>query len=182
VRQTERHRITHCSADHRVGDAGIAAGRIDNCLSRPERSARQACLNHAEGGAIFYRAAGIEPFGLGRKLNIGEFAPDSLKAQQRCISDALEDRLSYRTEASAGFACDGSCWHVSSQRSDALSTQPRHRKRAILLCIGCAGQTTCYDSDLASRSLSQRIEASKVGKRKGAHGPFSAMICRLLYG
>ena len=46
-----------------------------------------------ERGAVFDGAAGVEPFGFGAELDVGEVLADALQAEQRRVPDALEKRF-----------------------------------------------------------------------------------------
>ncbi len=88
--QAERDGIAQRGTDHGVGDTGVAAGGVQNCFAGMQIAAENAFANHGQRGAIFYGAAGIEPFGLRVKFNIFKFTADASQAQQRSIADAVE--------------------------------------------------------------------------------------------
>src|SRR6185369_10497215 len=91
VRQAQGDAVGERGADHGVGDAGIAAGGVDDALTRSQRSASKAGLDHAESWAVFDRTARVEPFRLGGKLDIGEVAADALQPKQGRVANAVED-------------------------------------------------------------------------------------------
>src|SRR6185503_7455003 len=55
LRQTDLHRVTTRCTNHRVRDAGVAAGGVENRHSGFELAASLALENHRKCGAIFYR-------------------------------------------------------------------------------------------------------------------------------
>ena len=77
VRQVQLYGISKCGTDHRVGDTGVAARRVDDRLSGHELSGLESRSNHTERWAVLNRAARIEPFRLSEELNVGKFAADS---------------------------------------------------------------------------------------------------------
>jgi hypothetical protein len=72
-------------------------------------------LNHAQSRAVFYGASWIEPFRFGQELNVGEFAPNLLEAEQGRFSYALEDGLADCAGIRTAFACSHRSSHVYSQ-------------------------------------------------------------------
>ena len=50
-------------------------------------------LDHAEGGAVFDGAAGVEPFGFGAEFDVREVFADALEPQQRRVADAIDQGL-----------------------------------------------------------------------------------------
>lgn len=47
-------------------------------------------MDHAEGGAVLDRAAGVEPFGFRGEFDIGEFGTDAGEPEQRRVADAID--------------------------------------------------------------------------------------------
>ena len=88
--EAQLHAITQRRADHGVGDAGVAAGGVQNGLAGSQRAAAFAFPNHVQRRAVFDRSARIEPLRLGvktRRRDIG--AADPLEAQKRRVADAF---------------------------------------------------------------------------------------------
>ena len=75
-------------AQHGVGDAGVAAGGIEQGLTRAELAAESSFSNDVGSGAVFHRATGVVPFGLAQKCHGGQMRSEPIKAQQRSIADA----------------------------------------------------------------------------------------------
>ena len=73
-RQHELHLVPAVGADHGVGDAGVAAGGIENRAARGSAAGALAIENHIQRRAVFHRSAGVEVLGLGEDLDAGEFA------------------------------------------------------------------------------------------------------------
>ena len=91
VRQAQGDSVAECGGDHGVGNAGVAAGGVDDALARCQLAGGQAGLDHAQGRAILDGAAGVEPFGLGGELDVGVVAADPLQAQKGRVADEVED-------------------------------------------------------------------------------------------
>ena len=107
LRHTQRDLESESGAEHGVGDAGVAAGGIEQNLSGSE-FAVAACFGHnAGGGAIFDGSAGVIPFGLAQKvyvgkvcigrLRIGKIADERVEWQQGRVADAREQSFSSST-------------------------------------------------------------------------------------
>src|SRR5439155_15646291 len=77
-RHAQRDRETFGSPDHRIGNACISAGGIQQSLAGGKLSAAAAFFHDVEGGAGFDRSARVEPLGLAEKLNLRQFAGDAL--------------------------------------------------------------------------------------------------------
>ena len=103
VGQAKLHGITERRTDHGVGDAGVAAGGINDGLAGLERAARQPRLDHAERRPVLYRAAGVKPLGLGAKLYVGEVAAYAVKAEKWRISNPGEERHPCMCIGNSGF-------------------------------------------------------------------------------
>ena len=110
VGQSEFDGIAERGADHGVGDAGVAAGGVDDGFAGSESAGFQAGLDHAECGAVFDGAAGIEPFGFGGEFDVGELAADAFESQQRRVADAIEDGLPCGSARLAVLGRRGSRW------------------------------------------------------------------------
>ena len=79
--QAQRDRVAHGRADHRVGDAGVPARRVDDRFPRLQQSACKSRFNHVQRRTVLHRSAGIKPLGLRVQLDIGEFTADSGEMQ-----------------------------------------------------------------------------------------------------
>ena len=80
--------------DHGVGDAGVAAGGVDDDLVAREHPAAFAVEDHRHRRAVLHAAAGVVPFRLGADAHAGrEVLPDAFERQQRRVADQIEDRL-----------------------------------------------------------------------------------------
>src|SRR5580698_7919226 len=93
VRQAKLHAVAKRRADHGVGNPRIATGGIDDGLAKPQITARQTGLDHAQRRPVLDRTTGVEPLGLGIELHIGEFATDSRKTQKRRVPNQFKYRL-----------------------------------------------------------------------------------------
>ena len=63
LRHAQRDGNALGGADHRVSDAGVAAGRIEQNFARRQFPAPLRFQNDARGGAIFHRSARVVPLG-----------------------------------------------------------------------------------------------------------------------
>ena len=107
-RQSLTLKATH-RADHGIGDAGIAAGGIDQDLFRREQAGALAFANHIECGAVFDGTAGIEVFGFAVDFNARKGARHLLQPKQRSVADIANDVVRYgRRDRSGGHIAGGS--------------------------------------------------------------------------
>src|SRR5580704_10570950 len=88
--KAELHAVTERGADHGIGDAGVAAGRVENYFSGAQVAGAFAGADHGIASAVFHGAAGIEPFCFGVKFEVGEAGDDAFEAQERSVADAVE--------------------------------------------------------------------------------------------
>ena len=90
-RNTELHLVAARGAEHRVGDAGVARGRIDDGFPGTECAASLSVQDHRGCRPVLHRAAGIHPLGLGKELDLpGEVAADAQELQKRSVADAFK--------------------------------------------------------------------------------------------
>ena len=73
-RQAQLDLVAAIGADHGVGDAGVAAGGVQDDALGIQAAGALAIQDHVEGGAVLHGAAGVEVFGLGEDLDAGELA------------------------------------------------------------------------------------------------------------
>jgi hypothetical protein len=90
--QIVRHDKRHAVAGH--GNAGVAAGCLNEAISRTDFAARFGVANHGQHGPILYRAAGVVPFELAQdnhtalgRTGFGK----ALQAYERRIADRVID-------------------------------------------------------------------------------------------
>ena len=76
-------------AEHGEGDAGVAAGGVEQGLTGREQAAGAGVGHHGGCGAVFDAAAGIGPLGLGQEGDAGESADDLVQADERGRADAF---------------------------------------------------------------------------------------------
>ena len=79
-------------AEQRVGDAGVAAGRVDQDLVAGEAPVREGVLHHPQRGAVLHGAAGVRELELGVDLDRGRLARHAREAHERRVADGLDDR------------------------------------------------------------------------------------------
>ena len=79
-------------AQHGVGDAGVAAGGVEQGLAGAELDRSAALWRRDDGGgcAVLDGAAGIAPLGLAEDLDAGEVRGEAVEPQQRRVADAVE--------------------------------------------------------------------------------------------
>ena len=87
--------VAAIGADHGVGDAGIAAGGIENGPVVVQFAGALAIEHHVEGGPVLDAAAGVEILGLAVDFDAGELALNLFQAQQGRITDGREQRLGF---------------------------------------------------------------------------------------
>src|ERR1700751_676207 len=61
-------------ADHGIGDAGVAAGRVEQHLARLQLAGAQRFRDDARRGAILHRSPWVVPFGFAENFDIWQFA------------------------------------------------------------------------------------------------------------
>ena len=83
-------------AQHGVGDAGVAAGGIEQNLAGAQLPAAASLGDDVGGGAIFHRSAGVIPFGLTQKCYARQVAGERIQTQQRSVADALDQAVAER--------------------------------------------------------------------------------------
>ncbi len=81
------HAVTADGGDHGQRDTGVAAGGLDECVTRLDLPAPFGAPDHAQRGPILYRTGGIVSFQLGQQ-NIGGPPRQSLQAHQRRVAHA----------------------------------------------------------------------------------------------
>ena len=79
--------------DHGVGNAGVAAGGVDERTAGLEFSGALTVANHIERRAVFDGATGVETLALGVDFDVGEVAADVRQANQRRVADLIEHRV-----------------------------------------------------------------------------------------
>ena len=91
--EDELHLVSAVGADHGVGDAGIAAGGVEDRAGVVELAGAFAVEDHVGGGAVLDGAAGVEVFGLGEDLDTGEFGGNLVETQEWGVADGREQGL-----------------------------------------------------------------------------------------
>ena len=86
-RQAELDLITLCRADHGISDTGVAAGSVDQGLSRLELPRLFRLQNHVQGSPVLDGSAGIEILGFRVNFDPGIFGRNLCNPQQRCVPD-----------------------------------------------------------------------------------------------
>src|SRR5271156_5608680 len=104
--------VTECGADHGVGDAGVATGCVEDYFAGAQVAGAFAGTDHGIAGAVFHGAAGIEPFCLGVKFDVGEAGDDAFQAQERSVADAVEEMLADFGVGGAGCVAGSDCRFV----------------------------------------------------------------------
>ena len=69
-RQHQRDLVAQRPADQRVGDAGVAAGGVDDLLVPGQPARGDGVLDHPVGGAILHRPARVHELALGPDLDV----------------------------------------------------------------------------------------------------------------
>ncbi len=90
-------------AEHGVGDAGVAAGGVEEANAGAELLALEGVQDDGGGGAVLDGAAGVGPLRFAEDLNAGQLSREALQTHEGRIADAVE-------EGGAGFGC-GQCSH-----------------------------------------------------------------------
>ena len=88
-RHGQLHRKSQRRAQHREGDAGIAAGRIQQRFAGHQQSARNRVPHNVGGGPILHAASRVGPLGLGQQRDALQAAHRLLQPDQRRVADPL---------------------------------------------------------------------------------------------
>ena len=88
LRQVKLDAIALGRADHGVGDAGVAAGAVEDDLARAQVAFRFGAADDAISGAVLDAAARVLPLGFCQDAHIGrQMLADAAEAKQRRIAD-----------------------------------------------------------------------------------------------
>jgi hypothetical protein len=85
----DNERVPLRSAYHRESDTGIAACRLNNCLSGLQRAGFLCVFDHAERETILDRAKGIESFHLDVKID--SIGRETIDPDSGRVSNGTED-------------------------------------------------------------------------------------------
>ena len=77
-------------AEHGVGDAGVAAGGVEEDFPGASWPVRCGFADDAGGGAVFDAAAGVVPLGFTEQMNAGKVAREIVERYERRVADAAE--------------------------------------------------------------------------------------------
>ncbi len=89
LRHRELDGETERRTDHREPDAGVAGGRLEDRLPRPQRPALETVAYHFQRDAVFDRAAGVGAFEL-REQAHPWVGIDPLEFHQRRVADHVQ--------------------------------------------------------------------------------------------
>src|SRR5580658_9073413 len=84
------------SAQHRIGNAGVAAGGVEQNLAGAELPTAAGFGDDVGGGAIFDRSAGVVPFRLTQKCYARQVGGQRVQTQERSVADALDQAVAER--------------------------------------------------------------------------------------
>ena len=90
-REGELDAVAALGADHGVGDAGVAAGGVDQDLVLRQQPAPLAVQDHRHRRAVLDAAAGVVPLGLGKHLDAHAGLGHPAERQQRRVADQFEN-------------------------------------------------------------------------------------------
>ena len=83
-------------SQHGVGDAGVAAGGIEQNLAGTQLTAAAGFGYDVGGGAILDRSAGVIPLGLTQKCYARQVGGERIETQQRSVADPLDQAVAKR--------------------------------------------------------------------------------------
>ena len=90
------HAVAARGADHRVGDAGVPGGGVEQDLVAGQRARLLAVGNHPRRRAVLHRPARIAPLRLGVELDVAETRLETRQPDERGVSDQVDDRRDAR--------------------------------------------------------------------------------------
>ena len=93
---TSAQRSPSARADPGVGDAGVAARRVDERPPRPEAPVLERRLDHPERRPILHRAARVHELALRVDADARQLRADAAEAHERRLPDEPRDRLDRR--------------------------------------------------------------------------------------
>ena len=102
LRKTKPDFVALRGPDHGIGDAGIAAGGIDQDFVRREQAGTLAFHDHVQSRAVFHAAAGVEILGLTVDFNARKRGGHLAEAQQGRVADISNDTVRH-AGTHAGF-------------------------------------------------------------------------------
>ena len=79
-------------AEHGEGDAGVAAGGVEQGFAGSEQAAGAGIADHGRGGAVFDAAAGVGPLRFGQQRDALKAADDLVEPQQGRGPDLFRQR------------------------------------------------------------------------------------------
>ena len=88
--------VTAPRADHGVGDAGVAAGGVEDGALVIQLAQTLAVQDHVQRRTVLHRPAQVEILRFGVELDPRQPRRDPVQLQQRRIADGLEQRLGVR--------------------------------------------------------------------------------------
>src|SRR5258708_24085835 len=98
----QHHAIAAHRGDHREGDAGVAAGRLDQSRTRADQPALLRSDDHRKRRAVLHRARRVVALEL-RQHHVGGLPRNALQAHERRIADELiESGVHARRDGSRG--------------------------------------------------------------------------------
>ena len=103
LRHAQRDRETLSRSDHRVGNACISTGRIQQNPAGTKTACRARLRHNVRCRTILYRSTRIHPFRFAEQLNVREVSRDPLQAQQRRVPNALQRALPERARIRHSF-------------------------------------------------------------------------------
>src|SRR6185312_5546800 len=91
----QRHWVAERAPDERVGDAGVAARRVDDRLPGLERAGAEGVADHLVGGAVLDRAARVQELALGPQLDARCLALELVQPHDRRVADEVGHPLGH---------------------------------------------------------------------------------------
>ena len=92
VRHAQPHRYAERGAEHRVGNAGVARGRVEQGLARRQRAAGQPLEHHPPRRPILHGPARVGELRLAVELDAGLVQLDPVEPDERSAPDQVEQR------------------------------------------------------------------------------------------
>jgi hypothetical protein len=96
LRHAEGHGESFGGAQHRIRDARVAAGGVEENLAGAQLTAATGFGHDVGRGAIFDRSAGVVPFSLTQKCYARQVVGDSIQTQQWSVANALDQAVAER--------------------------------------------------------------------------------------
>src|SRR5438132_1495186 len=113
-------------AEHGVGDACVATGRVEEYLTGSEFPQPASLGQDISRGPVFDRSSGIEPLGLAQDLHVRQVASQGFEPYQGRVANTLQGVLTQAgTDGNSPMCCRVSNFRDFGRRPEHVERKPR---------------------------------------------------------